>query len=219
MDLHHQLHSHTGRYRRWRKFGKHSKVLPPPRCQAQPQTRPPRSDPKSIVDHHQRPDRRSNPITAAGQTINYTIVVTNTGSKSRRASTSAMYCRGGTTLTGPPKALVATANWTFPKRGPTHQLHSHTSRHRCWRKFGKHSKCYHDAGCLVNHGHGHHTSDSIIDHLKTRQAVQTQSPQRVRPSIIPSLWPTRATKPRQASTSAMYCRRRSRYIVQVHRKH
>ncbi|MBK8111111.1 MAG: DUF11 domain-containing protein [Saprospiraceae bacterium] len=70
-----------------------------------------------------------NPITAAGQTINYTIVVTNTGNQTQTGVNVSDVLPGGGagSLTGPTERKF---KWQFEHRRNMdlhHQLHSHTS--------------------------------------------------------------------------------------------
>ena len=133
-------------------------------------------DAKSIVDDSKDQTGGPNPITAAGQTINYTIVVTNTGNQTQTGINVSDVMPGGGAryLTGPPKASVATPTGRFRNLDLYHQLRSHTGRYRCWRKFGKHSKCYHHAGAWSNHGHGNTpvTQSPSLTIAKTRQEVR-----------------------------------------------
>ncbi|MBL0084863.1 MAG: DUF11 domain-containing protein [Saprospiraceae bacterium] len=70
-----------------------------------------------------------NPITAAGQTIDYTIVVTNTGNQTQTGVNVSDVLPGGGagTLSGPTERKF---KWQFEHRRNMdlhHQLHSHTS--------------------------------------------------------------------------------------------
>ncbi|MBK7221671.1 MAG: DUF11 domain-containing protein [Saprospiraceae bacterium] len=70
-----------------------------------------------------------NPITAAGQTINYTIVVTNTGNQTQTGVNVGDVLPGGGagTLSGPTESVSSNGNLNVGETDIHHQLHSYSS--------------------------------------------------------------------------------------------
>ena len=191
MDLHHQLHSHTGRYRCWRKFGKHSKCYHHAGTWSNHRHGHHTSDPKSIVDHHKDQTGGPNPITAAGQTLNYTIVVTNTGNQTQTGINVSDVLPGGGagTLTGPTESISSNGQldvsetWTYTISYTATQADIDAGVNLVNTASVTTTQV---PGPTTDTATTPVTQSPSLTITKTRQAVQTQSQQRARPSIIPS---------------------------------
>ncbi|MBK8111122.1 MAG: DUF11 domain-containing protein [Saprospiraceae bacterium] len=100
-----------------------------------------------------------NQITAAGQTINYTIVVTNTGNQTQTGVNVSDALPGGGAGTLGAHQRERKFKWQFERRRDLdlhHQLHATQADIDAGANLSKQGKCYHYPGTGSNNRYGYH---------------------------------------------------------------